>query len=223
MKRYVKKFIVDYYYRFKYPNKIIETYLGIDLSHLEEFTTIRYHVELSNATNVGAFSLINKYSQITQLVDKIGRFTSIGPNVYIGASHHDYREYTSRGILDICDFLNVKLTNNVKESILKESALLNKKTTIGHDVWIGAKSIIMNGVKIGDGSVIGSGSIVTKDIPPYSIAVGSPAKIIKKRFSDEVIEKLIEKDFYSNDLNYIVKAIKKDPTIFRDLNKFLKA
>jgi len=81
----------------------------------------------------------------------------------------------------------------------------------------------MNGVKIGDGSVIGSGSIVTKDIPPYSIAVGSPAKIIKKRFSDEVIEKLIEKDFYSNDLNYIVKAIKKDPTIFRDLNKFLKA
>ena len=63
---------------------------------------------------------------------------------------------------------------------------------IGNDVWIGYDSLIMSGVKIGDGAVIAARSVVTKDIPPYAIAGGAPAKIIRKRFSDEVIAKLSE-------------------------------
>jgi serine acetyltransferase len=62
---------------------------------------------------------------------------------------------------------------------------------IENDVWIGAKSTIMSGVKISNGAVVGAGSLVSKDVPPYAIVVGNPAKIIKYRFSEEQIQKLL--------------------------------
>ncbi len=61
---------------------------------------------------------------------------------------------------------------------------------IGHDVWVGHGAVIMAGVSIGNGAAIGAGAIVTKDVPAFSIAVGNPAKVIRKRFNDELIEKL---------------------------------
>ncbi|APM39875.1 CatB-related O-acetyltransferase [Clostridium kluyveri] len=63
---------------------------------------------------------------------------------------------------------------------------------VGNDVWIGYDSIIMSGVKIGDGAIIGTRAVVTNDVPPYAITGGVPAKIIKKRFSDDVISKLMK-------------------------------
>lgn len=63
---------------------------------------------------------------------------------------------------------------------------------VGNDVWIGAKSTIMSGVKIGDGAVIGAGSTVTKDVPPFAIVAGNPAKIVKYRFTEKQIEALIK-------------------------------
>lgn len=65
-------------------------------------------------------------------------------------------------------------------------------TVIGNDVWIGRECVIMPGVKIGDGAMIATRSVVTKDIPAYTAAGGNPAKIIKKRFDDELIELLLE-------------------------------
>jgi virginiamycin A acetyltransferase len=64
-------------------------------------------------------------------------------------------------------------------------------TVIGNDVWIGHEAIIMPAVTIGDGAIIASGSVVTKDVPPYAIVGGNPAKIIRKRFADEVIQDLL--------------------------------
>ncbi len=66
------------------------------------------------------------------------------------------------------------------------------RCVIGHDVWLGHGALVMAGVKIGTGSVIGSGAVVTKDIDPYTVAVGVPARPIKKRFSDEIAEALLE-------------------------------
>lgn len=65
---------------------------------------------------------------------------------------------------------------------------------IGDDVWIGANVVILSGVNIGQGSIIGAGAIVTKDVEPYSVVVGNPAKLIRKRFDEAVIQKLLSKD-----------------------------
>jgi len=63
---------------------------------------------------------------------------------------------------------------------------------IGNDVWIGYDAIIMSGVKIGDGAIIGTRALVTKDVMPYTIVAGAPAKPIKKRYDDDKISKLLE-------------------------------
>ena len=76
-------------------------------------------------------------------------------------------------------------------------------TVIGNDVWIGYKSIIMPGVKIGDGAIIAAKSIVTKDVPPYAIVGGNPAKIINKRFDDKTIEKLLTIAWWDWDIKRI--------------------
>ena len=65
-------------------------------------------------------------------------------------------------------------------------------TVIGNDVWIGYESLIMPGVKIGDGAIIAANSVVVNDVPPYTIVGGNPAKVIKQRFDDETVKKLLE-------------------------------
>lgn len=65
-----------------------------------------------------------------------------------------------------------------------------ENSRIGSDVWIGANVVMIAGVTIGDGCIIGAGSIVTKDIPPYSVAVGNPCRVIRQRFTPEIIERI---------------------------------
>lgn len=79
---------------------------------------------------------------------------------------------------------------------------------IGNDVWIGYDAIIMAGVTIGDGAIIATRAVVTKDVPPYTIVGGVPAKIIRKRFSDEVIEELLKQKWWDLPNEEILKRIK---------------
>ena len=81
--------------------------------------------------------------------------------------------------------------------------------TIGNDVWIGSEAVILSGVTIGDGAVIGARAVVAKDIPPYAIAVGNPARIIRKRFDDETIQKLLEIKWWDWDENKIERFLPK--------------
>ncbi|MCA0429189.1 MAG: type B chloramphenicol O-acetyltransferase [Bacteroidetes bacterium] len=80
-------------------------------------------------------------------------------------------------------------------------------TIVGNDVWIGSEVMIMPGVKIGDGAVIGSRALVTKDVEPYSIVGGNPAKLIKKRFEDKHIEMLLEIEWWNWDESILAEAI----------------
>lgn len=92
--------------------------------------------------------------------------------------------------------------------------------TIGNDVWIGRSATILSGVTIGDGAVIGTNSIVTKDVEPYSIVAGNPAKIIKYRFDEETIKRLLKVKWWDFDINYIWEnryALNDD-----DLDEFFK-
>ena len=79
---------------------------------------------------------------------------------------------------------------------LSNQYVFGKETIIGPDVWIAAGSIIKQGIKIGTGAVIGANSFVTKDVPDYAIVFGTPAKVYKYRFSNEVIKELIDSSYF---------------------------
>jgi virginiamycin A acetyltransferase len=80
-------------------------------------------------------------------------------------------------------------------------------TIVGNDVWFGQKSVILPGVTIGDGAIIGAYAVVAKDVPPYSIAAGNPARIVKQRFENEVIDELLEIQWWNWDYDKIVRNI----------------
>ena len=91
-----------------------------------------------------------------------------------------------------------------------------KTTHVGHDVWIGRNALIKQGVTIGNGAVVGMGSVVTKDVLPYSIVGGNPAKLIRMRFSNETIDELIKSEWWYLDEDILRKCSKniKDPKLF---------
>jgi acetyltransferase-like isoleucine patch superfamily enzyme len=127
-----------------------------------------------NFTNVscGNRVYIGPYSHFIALLSSItiGNDVIIGPEVMIITGNHRY---------DLVGRTMYSLTNNEK------NANDDLPVVIENDVWIGARSIILKGVTIGEGSIVGAGSVVTKSVPPYSIAAGNPAKVIKGRFKSE--------------------------------------
>jgi len=115
----------------------------------------------------------------------VGGFCSIANNVIIGGARHPM-EWVSMS----------PVFSSRKDSVKKKFSMHTKssdlRTIIGNDVWIGEKSLIKAGVMIGDGAVIGMGSVVTRDVQPYAIVAGSPAKEIRKRFDNTTIAALLE-------------------------------
>ena len=112
----------------------------------------------------------------------IGKYCALSWNISATGNIHDYGRVSSHPFPDFVSF-----------GIVEKNVPLEHKTiTLGNDVWIGANVCILSGVKIGDGAIVGAGSVVTKDIPSYAIAVGNPAKVIKYRFSEEHIARLLK-------------------------------
>lgn len=112
----------------------------------------------------------------------IGKFCSISWGVSISGGNHNYHYISPH------PFIHLKSFGLVKEN----EKLEMKEINIGNDVWIGANASILSGISIGDGAVVGAGSVVTKDVPDYAIVAGNPAKIIKYRFSNRIIKMLKE-------------------------------
>jgi chloramphenicol O-acetyltransferase type B len=100
------------------------------------------------------------------------------------------------------------------KTVPPKALILKGDTEIGNDVWIGAEALIMPGVKIADGAVIGARSVVTKNIGSFEIWAGNPAKLIKKRFKDEDIKKLLEIKWW----NWSIEKIKENLTLIRSSN-----
>ncbi|OCG03259.1 hypothetical protein A9G12_08125 [Gilliamella sp. wkB112] len=117
---------------------------------------------------------------------KIGKYCSIATNVTIGADRHP-TDWLSTHPFQYND------TDNFKPL---------KITTIGNDVWIGANVVIITGVSIGDGAIIGASSVVTRDIPPYAIVAGIPAKIIRYRFNENIINKLLKLKWWDSEYHF---------------------
>lgn len=142
-------------------------------------------------TSIGNYCYIGRYCYLTKV--KIGNYCSIANNVSIGQGEHDLTKISTNSIF----------YDNAFNELTKGDC------EIGNDVWIGVDSIIKRGIKIGNGAVIGANSVVTKDVPPYAIVVGSPAKIIRYRFDESKI-KLIEDSKWWTTPPHVVKKIFKE-------------
>lgn len=127
---------------------------------------------------LGKYSFIGRNCLIMN--STIGNYCSVSDNVAIGLQNHDYKQYSTH------------------PSFGKNSSA--KRTIIGNDVWIGYNALIIEGVKIGNGAVIGAGAVVTKDIPDFAVAVGTPAKVIKFRFGENEIKKINKSNWWSFNL-----------------------
>lgn len=95
---------------------------------------------------------------------------------------------------------------------------LKNPPVIMNDVWIGSKAIVLQGVKIGNGAIIAAGAVVTKDVPSYAIVAGVPARIIKYRFSEDIIKKIENTKWWDNEESWIDTNKKK----FTDIEDFLE-
>lgn len=132
-------------------------------------------------------SSISDYSYCAPNVElvhcHIGKYCSIGKSVVIGLGNHALNYLsTSPVFTETHNRLNISFT---KEDIIQTPF---SEVKIGHDVWIGDRVIVKGGIEVGNGSIIGTGAVITKNVPPYSIVGGVPGKLIRKRFSDEIIE-----------------------------------
>lgn len=140
-----------------------------------------------DSCEIGSFTYTGRYTTI--LHSKIGSFSSISWGVSIGGADHDLKKVTTH------DFLYNPAKGLLPEGYIPEEHYKDD-CNVGNDVWIGANASVLRGVTIGDGAVIGAGSVVTRDIEPYSVVVGSPAKVIKKRFKDDVIARLLKVEWW---------------------------
>jgi virginiamycin A acetyltransferase len=162
------------------PNIIVGDYsYYFDGDRIEDFeSNVLYHYEV-----LGDKLIIGKFCQIAHgvkfimngAIHKFDGITSYPFGVFDGANHID-SEPSPKG-----------------------------DTIIGNDVWIGYEATIMPGVKIGDGAIIGAKALVNKDVEPYSIVGGVPAKLIRKRFADETIQFLLELKWWDQDIKTIME------------------
>ena len=147
----------------------------------------------------------------------IGNYCSIGPDVIIipAMGHIPVKEYEQ---FRLC---NYALAGCKKNGWKKEYTLPTKGdfVKIGNDVWIGARVIILPGVTVGDGAIIGAGAVVTHGVPPYAVVAGVPARIVRFRFSDEQIEKLLKIAWWNWEERKIFENL---DLFYGDVKKFIK-
>lgn len=160
-------------------------------------------------------SFMDKYSFCgydCQIVNcRIGKYCSIADDVKIGGARHPIEWVGMSPVF-----------YSGRDSVKKKFSIFDrdddKHTTLGNDVWIGANVIIIQGVSVGNGAVIGAGSIVTHNVGDYEIVAGNPAKVIRKRFSDNIIDELLKIKWW----DLPEEKLEKLSTYIKDPRKFIE-
>lgn len=151
----------------------------------------------------------------------IGRFTSIAGNVNVVNGFHPTDTYVAMHPSFYSDACSVNIPPRGKTGFEEfRYAAPEKKhaVVIGNDVWIGWGATLIAGVTVGDGAVVAAGAVVTKDVPPYTVVGGVPAKPIKKRFTDAQIEKLLAFRWWDKSREWILENRER----FDDVTDFVK-
>ncbi|MDP3651344.1 MAG: CatB-related O-acetyltransferase [Rhodoferax sp.] len=210
MTKILKVFVQNMLLRRRFPRSVINNGAFADrASVLGDFSVLFRDATLVQS-DLGAYSYVQSGSLICNA--EIGKYCSIAGDVSIGlASHPTHFVSSSPVFYDNSQPLPKFFVSGRKylESV--------PRTIIGADVWIGQGVMIKAGIKIGVGAVIGAGSIVTKDVAPYVIAAGNPCKIIRHRFSEEVVNRLLDSHWWQ----LSDKRLEKLAHLFLDPLRFL--
>lgn len=151
---------------------------------------------ISPDTIIGDWTFVGAGTAITKAT--IGRYCSIATNCSIGMGEH---------LID-----TISTSVHFYPAGRARDILVQKDLTIGHDVWIAADSIIRRGVHIGNGAIIGANSFVNKDVPAFAIYAGNPARLIRYRFDNDKIQKIINSrwwDFEKDEAQKIINELSK--------------
>ncbi|WP_273276720.1 CatB-related O-acetyltransferase [Maribacter polysiphoniae] len=173
------------------------------LSYWDSTSSFTKHTRLGAlvrllGSNIGKYTIINRGCSLVYTT--IGNFSSLAGYIQLGAGRHPLNYIGTSEI-----FYNKNSLNNQWVKPIDFAG--NLPISIGSDVWIGSQAFVMGGVNIGHGAVVGSRSVVTKDVPPYAVVAGVPGKIIKYRFSEEIIDRLLEIKWWDFDDDEIQKNI----------------
>ncbi|MBE9663745.1 CatB-related O-acetyltransferase [Mucilaginibacter myungsuensis] len=178
-------------------------------THFGRYNYIGPKTVLSNSF-MGDHTYVADHCSLDHL--NIGKFCSIGPAVRVAPGKHPLNFVSTHPS-------TFNAQSNLMGNFISDNHFKAYDTvSIGNDVWIGSNAIIMDGVTIGNGAVIAANSVVTKDVGDYEIVGGVPAKLIKKRFDENLIMKLNEIEWWDKDEAWIKKNIDN----FRDIERFLK-
>jgi len=163
--------------------------------------------------SLGNFSYVSDNSRLLNV--SIENFCSIGPNVQVGLAPHPSRTFIST-YPAFYSHSNEGCPLRFREDKIFDDSI--PKTSIGNDVWIGANVIIPGGVQIGTGAIVAAGSVVVKDVLPYSVMGGNPAGIVRFRFSDEEIKMLLESEWW----DWPIEKIRSNVEGFGNIERFMQ-
>ena len=194
MFRKIKRVLKLAYYRKKYYKIGVQWSTGVEIGGFS--TTFEGHNRLGcNSSFTGSLGRCSYMGNDCKIKADIGRYCSIASEVCTVGGRHPTSDWVSTSPVFFSNDCQCG-TTYVSEKLFDESS---PKTIIGNDVWIGARAMILSGVKIGDGAVIAAGAVVVKDVEPYTIVGGVPAKPIRKRFTDEQIDAFIQLKWWDKD------------------------
>ncbi len=214
LKEIIKRmyFIYFSFYKYvKYPTCSIYTNFIMPKVKLGKKVIIREGCKVQKNVWIDDYTSINENTQIDSNTKYIGKYCSISHGVKIGMGSHPLTYISTSTIF-------YEPYRGIVNKLLFDEFKDKGYTLIGHDVLIGANSIILAGVKVGDGAVIAAGSIVTKDVPYYGIVGGNPAKLIKYRFNDVIIEKFNSLKWW----NFSIDILKENIQYMSNPKEFIK-